>query len=335
MNGDQADRARILGVAVAGGDHGAARPEAVGGLDQRLDQVAILGAAGVALAHRPGVAGALVGRHDAGLAVAAAAEHADDADIGLVLQPAHGAAGPAAVLVLLQPRQHPVADRQRALAAAFGGHADARRRLLLLPAHRLGQGLAVGVDGDDAQHRDIRQGRRARRPHAAAAALLQLALLGHVLQQLLQPHPVVAGDVEGAGDLALADRVVARLQELGDLLARRERLGRLLALAQRRLGRDDGLDDLLPLDRPADRRLAVGRFVHGVGLGSGRPTISIGDTDGRHANRFLSAAGVCQTLQSIVIRAKRSDPGAAAAPPSDCSARLRLLAMTVRMGVGR
>ena len=68
-------------------------------------------------------------------------------------------------------------------------------------------------DGDGRQHTGAAQ---------VAASARDAPLLGHLLEQRLQSDLVIALDIEGAGDLALAHLTLGGLEEGGDLGLRRQ-----------------------------------------------------------------------------------------------------------------
>src|SRR5690606_14322858 len=102
----------------------------------------------------------------------------------------------------LEPRRHPLAD---AGGPAMGARQDPDRRRL--PAHRdegLREELAVVVDAGDLDDADLRE--RPGRLQLALAASLRVAVALDVPEKALEGDAIARSHLEGARDLALADR---------------------------------------------------------------------------------------------------------------------------------
>ena len=126
--------------------------------------------------------------------------------------------GDQAALALLGARQHAVADAERAILAAPLHHPKPRRRPFRLPALRHRPGAAAVVDVDDAKHRHL--GHAAHLVERAPGRGIDQPFVGHVAQQRLERDLLIALEPERPRDLALAGRIVRRLDEVEDLLLR-------------------------------------------------------------------------------------------------------------------
>ncbi len=218
VDGDQRDRLRGRGIAQAGDDAGAGQAVAAGLADLvGLDQFTVAGAAAVAGADLPVAVAALVDGGDAaaGFALVIDADHplrphADAAD------DARGERGVRAV-EHGHPAEQAVAGAERRVVAA-GEDADPRH-LAAVALGGLGPEVAVAVGAGDPEHQHRRQGALGA---DLAAALLELALVGHPGEQLFQLDLGGALQTEGAGDLALAGLGRVLAQEGEDLVGRRQ-----------------------------------------------------------------------------------------------------------------
>ncbi len=177
-------------------------------------QFALFGAAEVRDGR--GIADALVHRSEPGLARAV---DLDDAEH--LLRPQHQLlhriSAPSGYR-LFRTRQHAVALAQR--RASLLDQADARRRRGIVgsPGVGNGDGLAF-VHFHDAQHGDLGQS-----AHAVESSALAVdrAFLGHVLEQRLELYLLMAFEPELPRDFAFADGFGRVLDEVEDLLARRQ-----------------------------------------------------------------------------------------------------------------
>ncbi len=97
----------------------------------------------------------------------------------------------------LQLRQEAVTQADRADLAVIGNE-DLRRRLVAAPTHGFGNRLAI--EGERAHLNDRYGGER----FGPTEAAFNLAVAVHLFQQNFKLNTLVAGDVEGAGDLAAA-----------------------------------------------------------------------------------------------------------------------------------
>jgi hypothetical protein len=149
------------------------------------------------------------------MALALAMDDAEDelAPFGELLHRMGGKARPAR----LGAGEDAVANAQRASPAFALEHPQSRLGQVRFPALRDGPALAVLVDVGHPQHRH--PGHAAGLVEGAAGRGVDQALVGHVAQQGLERDLVVPGQAEGAGDLALAGRLVARRDEVEDLPA--------------------------------------------------------------------------------------------------------------------
>jgi hypothetical protein len=85
-------------------------------------------------------------------------------------------------------------------------HTQLRRRTLARPLFGNPADVAVLVRLDDPEHRHLRHA--ARLVEGAAGGRVDQPVVGHVLEQRLERDLVLPGQAEGAGDLALARRLV-------------------------------------------------------------------------------------------------------------------------------
>src|SRR5581483_929215 len=228
VNGDQADLALLPRVPQHLDDARLRHAEAMGAGKLEADEVAVSGAAHVALRDRPlpqlpavhridDAAARRLGAEDPELAALLARQALDG--LGLV-----AVAGDVDAVEPRQAGQHPVALPERRLAgagrAARRQHQGTRALALgLVPGHRLADELAVGVARDDLEHRHRRQASPLLEALAVAG---EQSLVRHLRQQLLERHAVAALDGEGARDLALAGLGVRIAQVVEDVLLARQ-----------------------------------------------------------------------------------------------------------------
>ncbi len=153
VDAHEADRAGIADTAEPLDDARLLQPEGRGRQRARQDDLVRLGAAGLARRNAPLGLGAPLRREQP----VRRAEHAEDAPrcVGQPLERAAlvalAAAGAAAGLDRRQPGKHPLARRERRLAAPLGLHEDDRRRPVALPIDRAGDRIAAAVGAGD-QH---------------------------------------------------------------------------------------------------------------------------------------------------------------------------------------
>ena len=203
VDGDQADRAGLRRVAQSLRHAGLRQTQPGGGQQVGQHQFPRLGVVAVAWKHQQLGLVALVRGDDApavrrGIVNAENAPHraVETADGARLVQPVVDAA---------ELRQHPVARSQRGVALPFRHQEDARRVALAGPGDRAGRDLAVRIGAGHFQNGDLRQ--RLRRGDALVASAFHGAVGLQLFQKLFQLLAVgAAGQLEGACDLALADR---------------------------------------------------------------------------------------------------------------------------------
>src|SRR5438552_5097788 len=153
------------------------------------------------------------------------AEYAEDAGIssGKLADDA-GVIRKLRILAGFELGQHTVADGGRLgfIACSSSGlrhDEDLGRSIgcVFIPLGRRGDQFAISVAAGDFEDGDRRQ--FARLCHDASRAL-ELAVLLQRLEQTLECYPVIARDIEGPGDFALADLSGAILDEFDELFGR-------------------------------------------------------------------------------------------------------------------
>ena len=166
---------------------------------------------------RRGIAHPLVGRRQPRLARAVELDHAEQpfAARGQLLHRMRGPTRPG----LLGARQHPVAGLERRMPLALH-QPQPWRRGAIVGAPRVGNRDRLALlDVDHAQH-----GNLGHAAHAVEGGLLAVdqPFVRHVAQQALERDLLLAFQAKGLGDLALAGWLVGGLDELDDLLLRRQ-----------------------------------------------------------------------------------------------------------------
>src|SRR5262245_5486551 len=243
VNGDQAQLALIMRIAQRLQHARLWHAVAAGAHQVEADQVAVLGAGGIAGLHRPLLELLAIDRIDH---TAAAGVLAINSELpAFFLGQAFDAFGLVAIARDVgarqpgHPRQDAVSLAQRRLRGAARAsrlqHQNARLvSLRLIPDRGFGHKLAICVAGDDLEHGHVGQLPPLREGLAIAA---DQPGGGHLAQQLLQGKTIAALDPKGPGDLALADLARGRAHKLKDgVLAWQGRGGPgLFELARHRL----------------------------------------------------------------------------------------------------
>ena len=239
VDGDQADLALILRIAEALRDARLGHALAMTAHDVEAHELTVVGFAFVTGAHWPFLEILAVDRIDHAAATAlGGAENAEQA-LSLARQALDRlgsvrVAEGVGIADASNARQNAVADRKCAVAigadrSAALLHEDLRALAFgCFPVRRNSNEFALVVARDNLQHADRRQ----------LAARLEGLAIAHdravrrkLREESLQGNAILATDVEGAGNLALADLLRGAGQVFEQLLTRRQR--RLLALVAR------------------------------------------------------------------------------------------------------
>ena len=144
------------------------------------------------------------------MAVAVALKEADDA-LGMMIEAADRLRLIEIAILALQATERAVAIGEWSVGALVVDDEDAGGGVILGEVDRLAPEITILIRADDLDHGDFGQGAAAGETPATAAIDLAVAL--KILDQGFQWDAVGAAQVEGAGDLALADRTVLVLDE--------------------------------------------------------------------------------------------------------------------------